>query len=173
MNDTPGVKLTSVTINAASPDVIGTLMKEITDRVVASIPPDTLSNIAAEAIRNGVVIVKQSAHGFRATDSFVLSDEARSVTVKMLTPLIEKAVQQHLEKPETKELIAKLVELGITEGMRQAPMMASQVVAKRMAGLYVSNDDQIFRDQHSEEERMRFNRLVDTLMSRGVINNPI
>jgi hypothetical protein len=63
MSDTPGVKLTSVTVHAASPDVIGSLMKEITERVIASIPPDTLSGIAADALRSGVVLVKRNAYG--------------------------------------------------------------------------------------------------------------
>lgn len=173
MSDTPGVKLTSVTINAASPDVIGTLMTEITNKVIAAIPPDTLANIAADAIRNGIVLVRRNSYGSNTQESFGLSEEARAVTVKILTPLIEKAVQAHLDKPETKELIAQLVEIGIAEGLRQAPITAAQVVAKRMAGAYVGESDEVFRNNFNYNTSERVQKLIDTLFQRGIINTPL
>ena len=173
MSNTPGVSLTSVTINAASPDVIGSLMKEITDRVIAAIPPDTLSGIAADAIRNGIVLVKRNSYGSNTQESFVLSDEARAVTVKILTPLIEKAVQAHLEKAETKAVIAQLIEVGIADGLRQAPMVAAHVIAKRMAGAYVGESDEVFRVLLTQTDHERVNKLIDVLFQRGIITNPM
>ena len=173
MSDTPGVKLTSVTISAASPDVIGSLMKEITDRVIASIPPDTLSGIAADALRSGVVLVKRNSCGSNTQESFVLSDEARSVTVKTLIPLVEKAVREHLEKEQTKAVIAQLVEIGVADGLRQSPAMAAQIVAKRMAGAYVGESDDAYKVSQAQMDHDRVNRLVMTLFDRGVIPTPI
>jgi DNA-binding transcriptional regulator YhcF (GntR family) len=173
MNETPGIKLTSITINAASPDVIGTLMQEITNKVIEAIPPDTLANIAADVIRNGVVLVKRNSYGSNTQESFGLSEEARAVTVKILTPLIEKVVQAHLDKPETKELIAQLVEIGIAEGLRQAPITAAQVVAKRMAGAYVGESDEVFRNNFNYKTSERVQKLIDTLFQRGIINTPL
>jgi hypothetical protein len=172
VNETPGVKLTTLTINAASPDVIGTLMQEITNKVIAAIPPDTLANIAADAVRNGVVLVKRNSFGSNTQESFVLSEEARAVTVKILTPLIAEAVAVHLAKEETKAVIAQLVEVGIAEGLRQAPITAAQVVAKRMAGAYVGESDDAYKVSQAQIDHDRVNRLVDTLFQRGAIPTP-
>jgi hypothetical protein len=103
----------------------------------------------------------------------VLSDEARSVTVKTLIPLIENAVRAHLEKTETKAIIAQLVEIGVAEGLRQAPAMAAQIVAKRMSGAYVGESDDAYRVSQAQVDHDRVNRLVMTLFDRGVIPTPI
>lgn len=173
MNDTPGVKLTSVTINAASPDVIGALLKEITDKVLAAIPPDTVEAIASDVIRGGAVVYKRYAYGSTTSETFRLSDEASALTVTKTKAIIEKAVEDHLAKATTQAVIAQLVEVGIAAALAEAPKVAARAVATRMANAYIGDLDEHQIANQMTIDRERINRLVETLFQRGVINTPV
>lgn len=130
-----GLNLTKIEVTAASPDVIGGLMKQITAAVLAAIPAGTIEKVAAEIIQRGEVIYSQRRGGYsndREDVVYRLSDEAKKMTIELLKKEIEKQVSAYLDEAAVKQIVAAQVVEGMKQAIEQIPHFAAKLAAERI-----------------------------------------
>ena len=84
-----GVALTNVNITAASPDVINTFLKRITDEVMAAIPADTTQKMAQELLDGKKVVRPQ---GYGKDQVWTMAGRAEDRIKDMFEEQLEKAI---------------------------------------------------------------------------------
>lgn len=132
-----GCKLTTVTVNAASPDVVGALMKQITEAVMKAIPEGAIEKIAEEMIKEGKVVYERTQRGYSYSSSketviYELSVEARTLLAELLGIEIKRQVEAYLAEDSTKAQVAEAVFLGVAQALQDAPRWAAKVAGERM-----------------------------------------
>ena len=130
-----GLNLTKIEVTAASPDVIGGLMKQITQAVLAAIPAGTIEKVASEIIARGEVIYVQRTSSYsNSTEnvSYNLSNEAKKATIELLKKEIEKQVNAYMQEEAVKQIIAAQVVEGMKQAIEQIPVFAAKLAAERI-----------------------------------------
>ena len=130
-----GLNLTEIKVTAASPDVIGGLMKQITAAVLAAIPAGTIEKVAMEIIQRGEVIYSQRRSSYSNDTenvSYHLSNEAKKATIELLKKEIDRQVQAYLGDEAVKQIIAAQVVEGMKQAMEQIPLFAAKLAAERI-----------------------------------------
>ena len=169
-----GVKMTEVTVTAASPDVVGRLMQQITDAVLAAIPAGSIEKIAAEVIEQGQVVRQVRSHSYSRdveTVTYSLSDDAKAKVTEKLKIEIEKQVNAYLGEQAIKQLVSECVAKGVAEGIAQLPFHAAQVTCQRMGGVLMG-DIQSFQavtDVHLNAVQDAVAKTQIHLRDKGVI----
>lgn len=132
-----GVKLTQVVIDAASPDVVGSLMKQITEAVLKAIPESAIDKIAREVIERGEVVTQERSSSYsRDTEPkrTVLSNVAKQKFLELVTKAIEKQVAAYFAEDSVRTLVSDLVREGVAAGMAELPNYAAKLTAERLGG---------------------------------------
>jgi hypothetical protein len=130
-----GLNLTKIEVTAASPDVIGGLMKQITAAVLAAIPEGTIAKVASEIITRGEVIYRQRRCSYSNDTeevSYHLSNEAKKATIELLKKEIDKQVQAYLGDEAVKQIITAQVVEGMKQAIEQIPAFAAKIAAERI-----------------------------------------
>jgi len=130
-----GLNLTKIEVTAASPDVIGGLMKQITAAVLAAIPEGTIAKVASEIIQRGEVVYAQRRSSYsneQESVSYGLSNEAKKATIELLKKEIEKQVQAYLGEEAVKQIIAAQVVEGMKQAIEEIPRFAAKIAAERI-----------------------------------------
>lgn len=171
----PGTKLTTITIDAATPDVIGALMQQITNKVIESIPEGTFEKIASEIVSSGEVVYNYSRYYNGSSESvrYNLSDSAKKYASGLIEKQINKLVEKHLESIETKKAIVELVEIGISQAMQEIPKIAAKEIVRRMTGTFLGTHEQMYQEGISLQNNDRINKISQELFNRQILNNII
>ena len=129
-----GVKLTSLTINAASPDVIGSLLKQITEQVLAQIPAEAITKIASEALSGGKLVTKRvnRQYGGDEVTTYSLTEDANAQLGRLLTEEVKRQVGAYMDEESTKQLVGQLVAQGIESALGQVATLAAHTAAQRL-----------------------------------------
>lgn len=139
--------LHSVTVTAATPDVVGRLCKEIADRILSALPEGAIDNIVKDALNKGIIFVKNTkGWGESERTVFDITDKTKEVLASLLHRRVESILNQLWTKPETIDFIKEVSIKAFTEMMSALPYIASAVFTSQVTGLFnvagerVSND---------------------------------
>ncbi|MFA6132640.1 MAG: hypothetical protein WC869_01335 [Phycisphaerae bacterium] len=171
-----GVALTSVTINAASPDVIGSLMKRVTEEVMKLIPEDAIAKIASEVLSQGKVVTERARNSWAGDRETVrreynLSDDAKDKFVKLVETSISKQVNEYFDDAEVKKLIAEAVRIGVQHGIEAIPAYAAKRTAERLGDAVLKYDNEPFIQNQIQGLASSLMKTQQALMARNQITN--
>jgi hypothetical protein len=168
----PGVKLTSIQIDAASPDLIGTLIQQITDKVIQAIPEGTFEKIASEVITQGSVVYKgKTGYGSDATIKYELSNEAKHYAAKLIEKKLNELVEKYIQSPETKKAIVDLVEIGMAEALKEIPGIVARQASQRMVSCFMGSHQEDFEKYNSIKTFERVEKISQELYQKNILSS--
>ena len=152
MEDKEGVKLTEITVTAASPDVIGTLMKRITDETMKLIPTDSIEKIAKEIIEGKEVIVGKTKdhYGKDCPINYSFSTATNAMLRSKLEELATKAIAKLLQDSKVEKVIEDIVTTVFTKALQeQLPRLAANSFTKKLTDNFGYGDNPMQMDIYS------------------------
>jgi hypothetical protein len=168
----PGVKLTSIQIDAASPDLIGTLMQQITDKVIQAIPEGTFEKIADEVISHGSVVYKgKTGYGSDATIKYELSNEAKHYAANLIDKKLKELVEKYIQSSETKKAIVDLVEIGMAEALKEIPVIVAKQASQRMTNCFMGNQQEDFERLNNIKTFERVQKISQELYQKNILSS--
>ena len=144
INPLEGVSLQTLTINAASPDVLGAVLKRITDETMKLIPDDTIKNIAKDVIEGKeVVIGKDNYSGtYQKTITWSASTSVNKAVSEAFKDDIVKATNKIRESEEYKTAVRSIALMTAREFLREGlPNMAMQHFAQQQLNIHSDQSD--------------------------------
>jgi len=144
INPLEGVSLQTLTINAASPDVLGAVLKRITDETMKLIPEDTIQNIAKDVIAGKeVVIGKDNYSGtYQKTITWSASTAVNKAMSEAFKDDIVKATNKIRESEEYKNAVRSIALMTAKEFLREGvPHMAMQHFAQQQLNIHSDQSD--------------------------------
>lgn len=144
MTDTDGVKLETLTINSATPDVLSGIMKKITDSVMKQIPQECIDKIAKQSIDNGNILIGRKGYSNDTPVYYDMSLETGKMVSKSIDEAIKNSVNEFIRTDEFRKHMSSLVKIGIEEAVKQAPKIAYEYfvinIINSMTGHAISSD---------------------------------
>lgn len=166
-----GATLTSVTVNAASPDVVGTLMKQITAKVMEAIPAGSFERIAQEVLASGsiVTMVRDRWEGNKQ-ERYVFSDAARQKFKELVDDEIKRQVQAYFNENDVQRMVANAVAEGVASSIAEVPGYAAQLAMKRMGDTMMGSWDASVQRTNLDDVRASLAKTQQALLERKIIN---
>lgn len=170
-----GVNLTTITVNAASPDVIGAILKKITDEVMKAIPEGALEKIAKEVIASGKITwwrKSSNSWGNGSNEELSLADETKQRLGKLMEVTIHEQLTAYLATPEIRKIIADQVATGVQNALAELPRTTGKQFLERLTG-------QILGDTHMVQTHIgadlqsladAVGRTQQALLQKGVLH---
>ena len=125
-----GVSLQTITVNAASPDVIGAVLKKITDSVMEAIPEEAFKKIAEETIKDGSIIYEEKRYyGGSEEVKYNISKNAGKYFSELVDNAVKQSVVEVFKTEEVQDLIHKMVKAGAQEALKLVPKLAVNAFA--------------------------------------------
>ena len=167
-----GVALTSVTVNAASPDVIGSLMKRVTEEVMKLIPEGALAKIAEEVLRDGGVLRYSAEYGRQEVKRVALYQMASDACAKLLEQEISRQVELYLAETAIKQTVANGIKEGIDHALRNLPFIAAKKFGERLGHFMVGAlDPTVPAEDFNQMILNSLRKTQQALASRGLITS--
>ncbi len=167
-----GVALTSVTVNAASPDVIGSLMKRVTEEVMKLIPEGALEKIAQEVIRDGGVLRYEREYGRQEVKRVALSNLASDACAKLIEREISRQVELYLAEATVKQVVANGIKEGISHALVNLPFIAAKQFGERLGHFMVGAlDPTTSPESYVQSIDASLKKTQLALQGRGLINH--
>jgi len=144
INPLEGVSLQTLTINAASPDVLGAVLKRITDETMKLIPEDTIQNIAKDVIAGKEVVIGKDQYSgtYQKSITWSASTAVNKTMSDAFKDDIVKATNKIRESEEYKNAVRSIALMTAKEFLREGvPQMAMQHFAQQQLNIHADHSE--------------------------------
>lgn len=151
-----GVKLETLTINAATPDLVGQIFKKITDEVMNKIPPEVIEKIAQDVIATHGMLSTREWDGYARQYKEREIFNAKNYIAAEMRDRLKKSVDETVEllwrRPETAEAVRDIAIEAFTSSLHNIPQMLATNFYARVSGMMFGNSADVVQYASSVAE---------------------